>query len=257
MVDQADKIPTGIFRPPIVTSSYKSTKGWTDNINGFSGVIVSLAKGYSHCWLGKEENPSNIAPVDYCVNAMIAAAWDISDKFKKSQEKREKFSIPIYNFISEENNITYGQVLDLIPEGFSTPFEGSVYYYACFRTSSKILFSSLHFFLATIPASILDTVASIQGKKRKFSRVSKKIEEFFLVLSHFTLTRFKFGNENVQNLLAKTQGMKGYREELNFDLKNINWKVFFKNHQSGLKKYFFKESLDVEKTKILQKIFQR
>ena len=257
VVDQAGKIPTGIFRPPIVTSSYKNFPGWTDNINGFSGVVVSLVKGYSHCWLGYEENASNIAPVDYCINAIVAAAWDVSEKFKKSQEKREKFSIPIYNFMFDENNITYGNMMKLLTEGFSSPFEGTVYYYSNISTSWKFLFLILHFIFATLPAFVLDTVVSIQGGKRKYLRISKKIEEFFLVLSHFTLTRFEFGNENLRTLLSKVQGMNGFREELNFDFKNIEWNVFFKNHQKGLKKYFFKENLDEERMKILRKNLQR
>jgi alcohol-forming fatty acyl-CoA reductase len=136
VVDQAGKIPTGIFRPPIVTSSYKSTPGWTDNINGFSGVVVSLAKGYSHCCLGYEENPSNIAPVDYCINAIVAAAWDVSEKFKKSQENRDKFSVPFYNFIFEENNTTYRNMMKHVSEGFSSTNRSN----RLFTTLSLLLF---------------------------------------------------------------------------------------------------------------------
>jgi alcohol-forming fatty acyl-CoA reductase len=54
VVSEAKNLPVGIFRPPIVTASYSHKPGWTSSINGMSGIIVSLVKGYTHCWLGKQ-----------------------------------------------------------------------------------------------------------------------------------------------------------------------------------------------------------
>lgn len=94
-------LPAGIFRPPVgkdvkvlpflvylvatfsaaVISCYKEPiKGWTDNINGPAKIVVWTVRGYVHCIHGDETIPSNMIPVDYCINSMIAVAWDISKK---------------------------------------------------------------------------------------------------------------------------------------------------------------------------------
>lgn len=78
---QAYFIPSGIFRPPIVISNYKDFPGYTDNLNGPSGITAWTVKGYIHCIYGDRNKRSNLVPVDYCINALIAAAWDVSEKF--------------------------------------------------------------------------------------------------------------------------------------------------------------------------------
>lgn len=85
---QAFFVPTGIFRPPIVMSNYKDFPGYTDNLNGPSGIVAWTVRGYIHCIFGSAENRSNLVPVDYCVNAMITAAWDVY----------KRYVIVIYNF---------------------------------------------------------------------------------------------------------------------------------------------------------------
>lgn len=61
-----------------VISSYKEPlKGWTDNINGPCKLAVWTVRGFIHCIHGDKNQFANMVPVDYCINAMIAAAWDI------------------------------------------------------------------------------------------------------------------------------------------------------------------------------------
>jgi len=72
-------IPSGIFRPPVVMSSYKDLPGYTDNANGPSGIVAWAARGYIHCIYGDGSKRSNMVPVDYCINALIATAWDIHE----------------------------------------------------------------------------------------------------------------------------------------------------------------------------------
>ena len=77
---QAYFIPTGIFRPPIVISSYKDLPGYTDNLNGPSGIVAWTVKGYIHCIYGDSQKCSNLVPVDYCINALATTAWDVYEK---------------------------------------------------------------------------------------------------------------------------------------------------------------------------------
>lgn len=91
--------------------------GWTDNINGPSGVVAWTVRGVIHCIWGDPKCRSNIVPVDYCINALIATAWDISLK------SNGRLNIPIYNYCFKENNITWKQYMSLIPLGFHQPLE--------------------------------------------------------------------------------------------------------------------------------------
>lgn len=75
-------LPAGIFRPPIVLSTYKEpVSGWTDNLYGPSGVCAGTVRGLVHVILGNRNNKANLVPADYCVNAMISAAWDINRRY--------------------------------------------------------------------------------------------------------------------------------------------------------------------------------
>jgi hypothetical protein len=64
-----------------VLSSYKDYPGFTDNVNGPSGIIAWAARGYIHCIFGDSSKRANLTPVDYCINALIATAWDIHETY--------------------------------------------------------------------------------------------------------------------------------------------------------------------------------
>lgn len=77
---RAFNAPVGIFRPPIVISNYKDIPGYTDNLNGPSGIVAWTVRGYIHCIYGNSNIRSNLVPVDYCINALITTAWDVHRK---------------------------------------------------------------------------------------------------------------------------------------------------------------------------------
>lgn len=66
----------------IVLSTYKEpVPGWTDNLYGPSGLCVAVARGYAHVMFGRGNRRANLVPADYCVNALIATAWDINRRY--------------------------------------------------------------------------------------------------------------------------------------------------------------------------------
>lgn len=79
--DHAFHAPVGIFRPPIVISNYKDIPGYTDNLNGPSGIVAWTVRGYIHCIYGNSNIRSNLVPVDFCINALITTAWDVHRKY--------------------------------------------------------------------------------------------------------------------------------------------------------------------------------
>lgn len=273
VIAEGSDLPLGIFRPPIVISSYKKLPGWTDNLSKSHKNKLHLihelnstatlqaygpmfTRGISHCWLGNENLSAKIAPVDYVINGLVASAWDISVKFEKAKQNQLTQSTPIYNYIFEECSITFKKMLELIPQGFHAPLENSVYYYSVIKTSNVTLFNILYFFLTTIPAFLLDCFARIQNKKVINMKIAQQCK-YFLDLTAFFVTgdfNFKF-NRNIAELSKKVRAMKNYRDELNFDMNDIDWSEFFKNFLPGLKQYFFKE--DMSKCESLTKSYRR
>lgn len=189
--------------------------------------------------------------MDYCANALIASAWEVSEKFSENKN----FTIPIYNFMFEKNNITFGESLNLASKGFHAPLEGSIYYYSTFKTPSLLLFKILFFIFTTIPSFLVDKASIFTGKETKYFDISERVKKMLILVSPFMLTNFKFKNENLKKLLQTVTQMNGYRGELNFDLEKIDWNEFYTNFLPGIKEYFFKE--DMSKCQELAESYKR
>ncbi|KAH0817603.1 hypothetical protein GEV33_005189 [Tenebrio molitor] len=92
----SDGLPIGIFRPAIVTSSYKDpVESWVDSFAAF-GFTAFFSLGFLRVLLYKEGSNMECVPVDLVTSAMIACAWDIP----------HKDPIPVYNYVSSIDNPT-------------------------------------------------------------------------------------------------------------------------------------------------------
>jgi hypothetical protein len=251
--DEASGLPVVIFRLPIVAPSYKALPGWTDNLNNCSGLVVGMSKGFFHVLLGREDYPSNLVTVDFCVNAISVAAWDVSMKY--SANLRENFSIPIINFISNDNNPSLGHFMDFIEQFSETPFENSIYYCSCIRTSSRFRFEILFFLLSTLPAFLADAFRLVAKKNRRYTRISERSKTFLETCAPFLLQKFDFENDNAKALIRAYQNSESYSDELNFDFDEIDWREVHRNWKAGLKQYYFNE--DMSRCAELAKSYQR
>ena len=78
--EEHGEIPTAIVRPSIVTAALKEPlPGWIDNINGPTGVIAGGAKGILRVVRGNTNLVSDMVPVDFTINLIIAVAWYTSN----------------------------------------------------------------------------------------------------------------------------------------------------------------------------------
>ena len=73
---ECGSIPLAIVRPSIVTAAYKEPMpGWIDNLNGPTGFIAGVSKGFLRALRFNAQLVGDIIPVEYPINLMIAAAW--------------------------------------------------------------------------------------------------------------------------------------------------------------------------------------
>lgn len=82
-----------LLRPSIVIPVWKEpVPGWTDNINGPTGLLIGAGKGVIRTMYCNENGYADYLPVDIAVNAILAASWNYIHN--KEHEKR------VYNLTS-------------------------------------------------------------------------------------------------------------------------------------------------------------
>jgi nucleoside-diphosphate-sugar epimerase len=73
-----DEIPTTVYRPAIVVGD--SQNGETEKFDGPYYVLRTISRAAEHSGplpkFGSEDSPFNVVPVDFIVNAMVAACTD-------------------------------------------------------------------------------------------------------------------------------------------------------------------------------------
>ncbi|XP_015043113.2 fatty acyl-CoA reductase wat isoform X1 [Drosophila pseudoobscura] len=250
-------MPAGIFRPPIVMSTYKDPfPGWTDNLYGPSGLCTWSARGLVRCIYGTAKCKANMVPADYVVNAMIATAWDIARRFKISAtETDSKSELPVYNYVSDVNNITWGEYMRLSRNGFHEPFDKALWCFSYVIIPSKPLHCAIAFFLHNIPAYILDLIAMVTGQKRIYVKAYRKISRIIDMMAWFGLKEWKFSHRNIDELNELLP--RGERTVLQFNIATINWSEYFRSYLSGIRRYFFKDNANDNKLQQRKTIYRR
>ncbi|XP_017844489.1 fatty acyl-CoA reductase wat isoform X2 [Drosophila busckii] len=214
---RAFHMPAGIFRPPIVMSTYKDPfPGWTDNLYGPSGLCTWSARGLVRCIYGTANCKANMVPADYVVNAMIASAWDIARRYEQHENQLDgKSELPVYNYVSDVNNITWGQYMRLARQGFHEPFDKALCYVKAYQKISRIID----------------------------------------MMAWFGLKEWKFAHRNIDELSERLPV--GERAKLQFNIATINWSEYFRSYLSGIRRYFFKDNANDNKLQQRKTIYRR
>lgn len=77
------QLPTAIVRPSIVTGSWREPiRGWVDNLNGPTGVVLAIMTGAIQAMLLKTECKGDLIPVDTVANLIICSAWKVASNNK-------------------------------------------------------------------------------------------------------------------------------------------------------------------------------
>ncbi|KAL6427488.1 hypothetical protein ACFW04_008770 [Cataglyphis niger] len=162
---QAGDLPVGIFRPAIVISTYKEPlRGWIDNLYGPTGVAAGAGTGLLRSIHCNGSVHANVVPADLTVNALIACAWDIAN-IRRSNNKSHS-DIPIYNYVSKDNPITYDELKVLSSKyGLETPSTKAIWYYSFRNNKHRIVHLFFVYFCHLLPALLVDTVTVCTGRQ--------------------------------------------------------------------------------------------
>ncbi|XP_051171885.1 fatty acyl-CoA reductase wat-like isoform X2 [Leptopilina boulardi] len=239
---EAGNLPVGIFRPAIVVSTYKEPiPGWIDNMYGPTGVAAGAGAGLLRSIHCDGSLKANIVPGDLTVNALIASAWDVSSK--KSLDKESTNEIPIYNFVSKDNPVTWDELKEMSEKyGIEVPSIRSVWYYSFRNNKYRLIHLFYVYFFHLLPALLVDAICICMGKQLRLMKIYKKIHRFMDVLNYFTTKEWKFSNDRVHNLINRMSAKD--RENFSCDMREIVWDTFFKTYIKGIRIYLIKDPME-------------
>lgn len=256
--------PTTIVRPAIVIATAKEPiTGWINNYYGPTGVVAGAGLGLLRTLHADGNCIADLVPCDNVVNAIIAAAWDISKTKNKPEEianENEKVvieddnkKIPIYNYVSSnvrplrwKDFMYYNELAE--PE---IPSVLAIWVYCLTLNKYKFMHQIYCVFLHFIPALIVDTYAKLVGREPKLWNAYEKIHKFSEVISYFSTKEWKFIDSNTRNLCNKLSDKD--KELFDFDLSKLDWKEYFYHHIRGLRVYLVQDKLDTVEEALMKR----
>ncbi|XP_050339346.1 fatty acyl-CoA reductase wat-like isoform X1 [Bactrocera neohumeralis] len=237
-----NKLPVGMFRPGIVISTYRDPVcGWIDNFYGPTGAIAGAGTGVIRTLRCDPRAVANMVPVDLCVNSIIAAAWDISQKHNIISLEKD---IPVYNFCTSKfNQLTWGDFTTKTTKyGLMYPTIKALWYLCYANTPNKFLHLLSIFFLHYVPATIFDVFCMCMGKKPRLLNTYKKIHRFMRVIEYFSMRQWDFKIDNVINLWNRLSDKD--KDIFFFDMTQLDWDLFLQQYFRGIRQYLLHDPLD-------------
>ncbi|XP_044764595.1 fatty acyl-CoA reductase wat-like [Coccinella septempunctata] len=235
-------LPIVMVRPAIVTvSAREPVPGWIDNMYGVTGVVAGAAMGALRTMPAEPDNNAEFVPVDFVINNIIAAAWDVAQSGRVAETAED---IPIYNYVlSPWFKITWKGFFDLCYEsGMNYPTMKAIWYF-CFALRPNPIHHQLAlFFLHTVPAHFMDLIMVCMGKQPVAVKGYQKIKKFLDVISYFARRNWAFGVVNVKKLLKKMSPED--RDMFNFDLHSLDMNEIVRHGILGGRVYLVKDPLD-------------
>lgn len=199
LVNEAmSQIPAIILRPSIVIPVWKEPiPGWTDNINGPTGLLIAAGKGVIRTMYCNENGYADYLPVDIAVNAILASSWNFI--YLKDHEKR------VYNLTSSsEFKVSWAEIIARgrkITE--KVPLNGVVWYPGGSMKKSRLMHNICVFLFHMIPAYLIDSLIFLAGYKPIMCRVQRRIQKGFEVFEYYANNQWDFENKNIYEIRDK------------------------------------------------------
>ncbi|XP_076754542.1 putative fatty acyl-CoA reductase CG5065 isoform X2 [Xylocopa sonorina] len=192
-------IPAIILRPSIVIPIWKEPiPGWTDNINGPTGLLIGAGKGVIRTMYCNDSSYADYVPVDIAVNAILVSSWNFI--YCKDHDKR------VYNLTSSsEFKVSWAEIIargrKIISE--KVPLNGVVWYPGGSMKKSRLMHNICVLLFHMIPAYLIDVLIFLAGHKPVMCRVQRRIQKGFEVFEFYANNQWDFNNSNMYEVRAK------------------------------------------------------
>ncbi|KAL5286797.1 hypothetical protein ACFFRR_008046 [Megaselia abdita] len=217
VVETFDDLPTVILRPSIVIPIWKEPlPGWTDNINGPTGLLIGAGKGVLRTMYCKSSGYGDFLPVDIAVNGMIVASWKNLYGPKVTTRIAHMTS-------SNEIKISWAEIIELgrwVIEN-KLPLNGVVWYPGGSMKSNYYVHYICMILFHWIPAIFIDALLILLRYQPVLCRVQKRITKGFEVFEYYANNVWNFDNGvavELRKMMNKTERKKYIIEKIDLDL---------------------------------------
>lgn len=264
-------VPIAMIRPSIVAGIWRQPiRGWVDNFNGPTGVILSMMSGAIQAMLACPNYCADIVPVDIVANLIICSAYQVHEQHKdtlntqkqelkrpKSEQKLCKTSddgadneakIEDGEMPNERNenisvfNCVSGTLNPLLWSHVASRMKSVAVKYPCNKLmrqpgflliSNELLFSVFNFLNHTTFAYASDFFLKLVGQKPMFVVIYKRLMLMIKTLKPFTTNQWLFKCTNVTNLYESLSPID--KEIFNFDVRQVHWSDYLDRYYVGSK----------------------
>ena len=235
-------IPTAIVRPSIIESSIAEPHpGWLGKYRMSEPLIVGFAKGRLPDFPADPDIILDIIPVDFVVNAMLAAAEAIA----------KSGGIEVYHVATGTQKPLYFRgIVDATYEYFvenpmmenGKPILVPVWTFPSLEVFKKKLDGKMRLLERIIQTLTLLPLKSAKRQRRRlFVKQSgiKAALHYIQIYAPYTRTNFEFETNKLQGLYDSLS--REEQQNFNFDVSQINWKQYFQEiHIPGIKRHVLK-----------------
>ena len=235
-------LPTAIVRPSIIESSFNEPEpGWLGGFRMCEPLIVGFGKGRLPDFPADPDIILDIVPVDFVVNAILAAAEATS----------RRGGIEVYHVATGTQNPLYFRgIFEATYEYFvkypmfedGKPVAVPIWRYPSLEEFQRKLDSRMR--LADLAIHTLGKLP-IRAAKRKRRQLAlrlsgvKTLLHYIRIYAPYTRTSFEFETKKTHELyeaLSPTE-----QQRFNFDVSQIHWKRYFQEiHIPGIKRHVLK-----------------
>ncbi|XP_065216154.1 putative fatty acyl-CoA reductase CG5065 [Planococcus citri] len=227
--------PASIARPSVVIPVWlEPLPGWTDNINGPTGLLIGAGKGVIRTMYCNNEGYADYLPVDIAVNGLIIGTWNYVDNKDRTRN--------IFHLTSsQEWQVSWQEVIDIGKSIVTNelPLNGVVWYPGGSMKKNKLLHQICVILFHMIPAYVLDFFIFCSGNKPVLCRVQDKINKGFEVFEYYANNQWEFRNEHV-HYIRKVMN-KRERRDYKIDGEDMDIREYFKSCVMAARNYILKE----------------
>ena len=236
-------LPTAIIRQSIMESSLEEPEpGWlSGTLRMADPIIVGFGKGRLPDFPGDPDSILDIIPVDFVVNAMLAAAVQVD----------HNRGIEVYHIATGSvNPLTFGGIVNATHDHFvkdpmldkGKPIAVPVWKYPNVEKFQRDLRHKLR---ALGTASQLLNRIPLKRAKQKNRRIAvmqnaiEKLQHYIQIYGPYTRLSFEFENGKTQQLYHSLSPSD--QQRFNFDVSRIDWNHYLQEvHIPGIKRHLLK-----------------
>ena len=235
-------LPTAIVRPSIIESSFdEPVPGWLGKFRMSEPLIVGFAKGRLPDFPADPNIILDIIPVDFVVNAMLAAA----------EATAKRGGIEVYHVATGTQNPLYFRGIfeatydyfvknPMLEDG--KPIAVPIWKYPSLEEFQQKLDSRMR--LIDFTTGVLGYLPTRAAKRKRRQLILKQsgvkaLLHYIKIYAPYTRTNFEFETEKMQGLYTALSPAE--QQRFNFDVSKIHWKRYFQEiHIPGIKRHVLK-----------------